>query len=191
MRGAADSDRGVVEFARLLPGEGDQLLDAACRQRGLDDQNLIAHRQHRHRRQIALPVVGHALVKARGDRKRTVGGEVKRIAVGIRTRRKLGSDQAAPACAIIDHDLLSPDGGKLVAEQASQQVAAAAGGVRHDKADRPGRKILCGAADRRERQDRHRGEQHERTYRVGSHCHVSAPEDAFMRARLTPALPAR
>ena len=38
---------------------------------------------------------------------------------------------------ILDHDLLSPDTGELVAEKARQQVAAAPGRIGHDEADRP------------------------------------------------------
>jgi hypothetical protein len=80
---AADPDRGVIELARLLPRERDELLQSLCRQRRLDDQHLVAHRHHRDRCEIALPVIGHALVEARGDGQRTVGRKIKCIAVGL------------------------------------------------------------------------------------------------------------
>jgi hypothetical protein len=191
MRRAADADGGIVECARLLPRERDQLLKIACGQRCAHDQDLIAHRQHRDRREVALPVVGYALVEARRDRQRAVGCEVERVAVGVRARRELGSDQAASACAVVDHDLLSPDGGELVAEQASQQVAAAASGVRNDEADRAGWELLCGTRHRRECGDRHGGKQRQRTYRIGSHGWVSEPENALMRVLPSLALPLR
>src|SRR6185295_18744485 len=119
------------------------------------------------------------------------GGEIKRIAIGVRARRKLGPDQAASAGTVVHHDLLSPDGGELVAEQASQQVAAAASGVRNDEADRAGWEILCGTRHRRECDDRHGGKQRQRTYRIGSHGWVSEPENALMRVLPSLALPLR
>jgi len=52
-------------------------------------------------------------------------------------RRKLSPDQAPSARPIVDHNLLSPDAGELVAEKTRQQVAAAPGCIGHDEADRP------------------------------------------------------
>jgi hypothetical protein len=134
---AADADGRIIEFPRFLARERDELLDVLRRKRAPHDQNLITHCQHRDRREIVLPIVGHALVKGRGDGQRAVGREVKRIAVGLRMRRKLSPDQAPSARPIVDHDLLSPDAGELVAEKTRQQVATTPGRVGNDEADRP------------------------------------------------------
>jgi hypothetical protein len=137
MGGTADADGGVIEFAGFLARERHELLDSSRRKRAPHEQNLIAHRQHRYRRKIPFPVVGYAFVQRRGDRQRPVGREIKRVTVCLRACCKLGPDQAASARPIVDHDLLSPDAGELVAEKTRQQVAAAPGRVGHDEADRP------------------------------------------------------
>jgi hypothetical protein len=86
-------------------------------------------------------------------------------------RRKLGPDQAASAGPIVNHDLLSPDAGELVAKKTRQQVAAAPGRIGHDEADRPGGKILPRrTVEWRKRQGK-RDDQ--RTDADGSHCSVS------------------
>jgi len=192
MGGAADADGGVIEFAGFLPRERNQLLDVSRRKRAPHEQNLITHRQHRHRREIALPVVGHALVQRCGDGQRAVGREVERIAVRLRMRRKLGPDQAASARPIVDHHLLSPDAGELVAKKTRQQVAAAPGRIGHDEADRPGGKILRRSSlDWRKRQgERDDQRDGQRTNTVGAHCSASLGENAFMRAPRPPCLPA-
>ena len=119
--------------------------------RRLDEHDLIAHGQHRHRREIALPMVGQARIQRRGDGQRTVGREIERIAVGLRACRGLGPDHAAGPRPVVHYELLSPDARQLGAEQADDDVAGAARRVRQDEAHRPIGKILCRRAWRRAR----------------------------------------
>jgi hypothetical protein len=48
----------------------------------------------------------------------------------------LGADQAAGAGLVVDHHLLAPQLGQLVAEEPREQVTAAAGRVGHDEMHR-------------------------------------------------------
>ena len=143
MRRAADSDRGEVELAGLLFRKRNELLQVVGRQLRARQQDLIAERDQRDRREVALPVVGQWLaVQCRRDRDRPVGDEVKGVSVGIGTCRELGADDTAGARLVVDDDLLAPEFSKLLSDQARKQVAAATGRIRHDEADRLAREVL-------------------------------------------------
>ena len=64
-------------------------------------------------------------------------GEPERIAVRLGTRDLLGADAAAAADAVLDHELLAEPLAELLRDDAGDGVGAAAGGERHDEADRP------------------------------------------------------
>ena len=73
---SADADRGIVELARFLLRQGDELFQILGRNLATGEHDLIAHRHHRHRREIALPVVSDTLMQRRSNGQRTIGREI-------------------------------------------------------------------------------------------------------------------
>src|SRR5690606_59492 len=76
----------------------------------------------------------------------------QRIAVRRRARRLGGAQSATRAGAILDDDLLAPDLGELLAEQAGRDIGRAAGRERNNEANRPLRPVLRGSVQRDERE---------------------------------------
>jgi hypothetical protein len=137
--------------------------------------------------------------EARGDRVRARGGDPDGVAVGRRLGDGIGADIAARSDAVLDHDLLADARAELLRDDARDDVRAAAGGERHDEADRPVRPSGIaglghgGARNRRRRQrDRHEPD-HPRTFlalappRCSSAAilarHASVVRDTRSRAR--------
>src|SRR5215831_8687953 len=68
--------------------------------------------------------------------------DADRIAVGRRVGAGARADIRGPAGAVFDHDRLPPAPVQLLAEDAHEDVAGAAGAHRHDRLDRPARIVL-------------------------------------------------
>ena len=89
VRGAADAGRGVVELARPGLGKRDELLDRACRNRRVDDEQIpVCPVGLRDRGEVGHGVVRQLLEEGRVCPMRTVG-EQERVAI----RRRLGRDR--------------------------------------------------------------------------------------------------
>ena len=77
------------------------------------------------------------------------------VAVGLCLRHRVGSEHAALAAAIVDHDRLLDQFRHALADHARDDVVGAAGRKRHDQPDRLGRKILRPARQCRQQHIRH------------------------------------
>ena len=141
---AAGAVRGIGEPARVRARGGDEVLHraiAACR---VDDQHVRLVRDLHHRREVAHRVVRQLIVQARVDAVRADAAQHDGVAVGRRFRSELGADDAVGAGAILHHHRLAERAAELRADLAPDHVVVAAGGIRHDRADRLRRIALCG-----------------------------------------------
>ena len=136
--GARGAGRGEIERARFRAREREEFLDVVRRQlrrdgqrrryrRDLGDAGEILHRIERRR------AVDHV-----GDRM-----AARREHDGVAVRRRLGDRRRArEARPVLDDHLLLPHFAELVGDDAGLAVGVAAGGERHDDANRLGRKLL-------------------------------------------------
>ncbi|MNN31100.1 hypothetical protein D3C81_1447730 [compost metagenome] len=117
-------------------GIGNQLGHRLDRQLGIDHQHewQVAHAADR--REVLDRVIGQLLHQRRVGRMRGVGGHEQRIAVRGRLRNQLRRDGAVGAGAIVDHHVLAERIAQFLGRDARDGIGAAAGGKRHDKADR-------------------------------------------------------
>ena len=101
-------------------------------------------REHCHRFEILFGVVGQ-LGEHRRHRKLDVACRGEGVAVGRRARHRFHRDVAVGAAAVVDHDLLTVEpAGEKWPHLARDQVAAGAGRIRHDEADRAAGPVLLG-----------------------------------------------
>ncbi len=136
MDAAADAGGGVVELARILLGERDQLRDAACRQIRVDQHDQRAGADQADRREVLARIVADVLVERRVDRQRAGPADDQGVAVGRGLGDRPRRGRAAGAGAVLDHDLLAERLAHLLGRDAREQIVAAAGRVRHDQGDR-------------------------------------------------------
>ena len=106
------------------------------RNRRMDHHHEIGIVDRRHRRKVA-----HQHERLVGDQ-RLVGGvgvrhQEQRVAVGRRTRDRLGAQDRAGARTVLDHERLLERFGQVLAELAGKDIGRAAGRERHDDLDRP------------------------------------------------------
>ncbi|MCY1244225.1 hypothetical protein D9M72_572880 [compost metagenome] len=90
---------------------------------------------HADRRQVLQRVVRHAREQARvdGQRHRL---QPDGVAIGRRLGDRVDADVAAGTGAVLHHDGAAEALGPGIRDQARGDVGAAAGGIRHDQADR-------------------------------------------------------
>src|SRR5258706_16242254 len=81
----------------------------------------------RDRREILNRIVGKFLVQTRIHRYRPDRTEYQRIAIGVRMRADLHTDDAVPARSIVDNDLLSPRFGEFLADDPCRDIRTPAG----------------------------------------------------------------
>src|SRR5258706_4826559 len=141
MRDRAAARGRVVELARLRLRQGDQLLHRARGNVRIHDQDVGLDRDQRDRREILYRVVAEFAVETLVGRENAVVAEEPGSAVGRALRDDLRGDIAAGPGAVLDHDLLRPELGELLAEGAREDIARAARGEADDEPDglfRPG-----------------------------------------------------
>jgi hypothetical protein len=139
VRERAGPGRAVADLAGVGAHVGQELLEVLGRHVGVDDQHVGRRADHADRREVLDGVVGQL---ARGGAG-AVRGDValhQRVAVGRRARGALRGDDAAAPALVVDHDGLVEQPAPALAHRAPDHVAAAAGGHRHDVADRLARK---------------------------------------------------
>ena len=127
--------RAVAQLPGLAARVVEQLAQRVHRQRCVDHQHVGRGTDHADRREVLDRVVRHL---ARG-RRRAVRGDItlhQRAAVGHGARRGLAGDGAAAAADVVDHEGLVQHPAPALGDRAAHHVAAAAGGHRHDVADR-------------------------------------------------------
>ncbi|MDT4838576.1 hypothetical protein FQZ97_723360 [compost metagenome] len=135
----AIAGRAIVELARVLRGVGNQFLQrVGLHARGIDHHHLRRLGDHGDRDEILLDVVVELLVERRGDGMVRTADE-DGIAVRHGLGRDAGTDRAAGAAAVVDHELLAQLLGQLRGQRARKGIGAAAGRERHDHGDGLGR----------------------------------------------------
>ena len=123
--------RRVAERARLLRGEVEQLLHRPGRHRlGVDDEDVVDGRQHRHRREVGA-LVRQAREQRRVDRDVAGRDDADRVAVGRRLRDRIDADVAGSADLVVDDHGLAERFAERLAEDAAEDVGQPAGRERH------------------------------------------------------------
>ena len=105
--GRTVAGRGEIEFARLLLRQHDQLLYAARRHAGVDDQHDGRRRKQRDWSEVLGRIEGKLAVEGLVDGERAGRGEQERVAVRLRLGDEIAARVAAAARAVLDDDLLS------------------------------------------------------------------------------------
>ena len=151
VRGGAVAGRSEIELPWLRTRQRQQLGHAVGRVRRRH------HQQHRRggdqadRLEGALDVEWQVAIQKAVDHLGAGIADHQRMAVGSRLGDVLHRDGAVGAGAVFHHHRLAPQGFQAYRHQARQNVGDAAGGVRHDDADRRTRIIL----GRRRRRHQH------------------------------------
>ncbi len=103
------------------------------RRRGVRHHHDVRlHADQRDRREVGDRVVAERGVEKAVGRVRHRGDE-ERVAVGLGLGDRLGADIGAGAGLVLDHDLLAPDLGEPMADDAGDRVGGAAGHERNDE----------------------------------------------------------
>jgi hypothetical protein len=144
-------DDAYCKLAGLRFRERNQLPDVARGEAGMRAQHQRPLRDQRDRREV-FHRVERQFVQARIHRERRRRDQ-QRIAVGRRFRNHVDADDAVGSRAVIGDDLLLPDVGQLMREDARDDVVAARRGKRNQKAHGPVRKSFVGACRLCERCD--------------------------------------
>src|SRR6218665_1840910 len=95
MAARAGAGRGKVEFARPVPGVGDQFLHSADRQPGIDHQHIGRIDDLRDRHEVFFRIEGHALDQVGLYRQGSGRAHQERVAVG-RGPQQCGHRQLSP-----------------------------------------------------------------------------------------------
>ena len=139
----ADAGRGVVELARIVARQRDQVLYRFHRQRRMYHQHHRPADDLRDRREILLRVVGQILAQGHVDGHRPGIGQHHGVTVGWGFRHHVSADAATGAAAVIDQYLLPPHRGQLLTQGARNVVERATRRVGHDNPHRFRRERLC------------------------------------------------
>ena len=99
-----------------------------------------------YRNEVFFRVVGQFGEQELVLRKRRVGGQQQRVAVGCRLCGGIGGDDLVGAGAVFDEDRLSPEGAECLRKAAREHIDRSAGRIRNDEFDRPRWKGLCAGA---------------------------------------------
>ena len=158
MRGRAIAGRGEIELAGLRLGERDQLLQRFRRHVRIDHQDIGLRADQRDRHEILLRAVGELFVQALVGGEDAVVAHQQRVAVGRRMGDRIGRDIAAGAGPVLDDERHAEQLLHLLADDAGEHVARAAGRERHHQRDRPAR--IVGRARRRGPSQGQTGRQH-------------------------------
>ena len=132
----ADAGRRIGQLARLRLGERDEFGKALRRHVVVDGENARHHQKTRHRRKVALHVVGLAGQQRRVDGQRAVGAPIEGGAVGRGFRHAVAADAAAGARHVLDRHRDVPRLLEFLREQPRRDVGRAAGGEADDEAHR-------------------------------------------------------
>ena len=151
MHERADAGGGILQLARLLLGQSDELLHRLGRQVGVDHRHDRGGGENRDRRESLDRVVGQR-VHPRIDRDRDRDDE-QRVAVLRRARHQLARDRAACPGLVFDDELLAQPLAQLRRDQTGDDVVDTARRERNEDPYRLGGVVL--------RRDRRRQHQHD------------------------------
>ena len=135
VRGGSEPGGGEVQHARVRLGGGDEVGERPPAFRGRGDQHARLHAEHGHRNEIVHGIVGQRLVERDGGALRG-GQQQERVAVGIGLGCRGGSDRAAGAGAVLDHERLADLPSHLIEHDARDGIAGVAGAHRAHRHDR-------------------------------------------------------
>ncbi len=141
MRRIAGARRRVVDLAGIGLRVGDEVAELLVAFGGIEDHHdrHVAERDDRGE-------IGHLETEVRAGRRRHGMGrgiDQDGVAVRLRLGDRAHADGVAGAWAVFHNDRLPELGGELIGDDARHDVARAAGGQRHDDADRLGRPRRC------------------------------------------------
>jgi hypothetical protein len=154
------------KLARIGLGVGDELRHGADWQARIDRNEGGKTPDPRHRIEVLDRIVGHVLEEAGRRRMGGVGGDKKRVAVGLRPCHRARRDDAAAADLVLDHEGLPEHGLKLTAQQPRRRIGHAAGRERHHDRDLAGR--IFGEGRRGQRGDGNESQRQPSKQRVSS-----------------------
>ena len=136
--------RGIVDLAGIRLGTGDEFPQVRHRQyRGIDHQQVRTYRKDADGLKIPDGIEGQLSIEAGIDGQRSGVRDQGGIAVRRRARHHLRTDDAGSPRPVVDHDRLAQRRGELPPDDTRDVIGAAAGGERHDKADRLVGIALC------------------------------------------------
>ena len=169
---AAEAGRRIVELVRMGLGEGDEAIERRERSLVADGQHIRQRRNDRDRHEGAW-VVRDFPVEALVDHQHGRRGREQRVSVRLRLEDHLGADAAGRAGTVLDDKGLAEALRQLLGHDARDHVRRAAGGERHDHADRTiGVVVLRDGKRRRRAEQRH---EHDRCADGSGHYRESSP----------------
>ena len=170
MRERAGAGRAHRHLAALLAGLLKEFRHRPCRHRRIDHQDQRLERNGGDEGEVLLPVVRRAAEQGRAVGQRGRRHE-ERVAVGRRTRDKLGADHGAGAGLVLDDDRLTQFDLQPRRDDAGGDVDISAGCEGRDDLHRFGRPVLRVGRKGQERETaKHAQEQrgtHDQTFRQG------------------------
>ena len=137
--GGAGAGRAEIDLVGIGLRIRDQFSHALRGERRMHHQRIRRVADHADRRKILARIVAGVLVERGADRQRAGVTQQQRVAIGIALGDRLGTDRAAGAGAVIDHDLLAEQFAHLVGNGATDDRGAAAGREWNDQRDGAGR----------------------------------------------------
>jgi CRP-like cAMP-binding protein len=147
-----DRRLGIIRLVGVGFRIVDEFLDRFDRQVVVDDEDEREGHNHPDRRKVAPRRIHRALFGGLADRHGAAGRGQQGVAVGRRVLDIGASQFAAGARLVVDNDRLAEAFAHLLADEARQDVDAAASGVGYHHVDRPiglaCRRILRGGAVR-------------------------------------------
>jgi hypothetical protein len=129
----AHAERGKIDLAWIGFGISDEFRNGLGGDIGIDVQHQRQFGEPGHRRNVALKVERQGFVEQRIDHVRR-HGEQQRVAVGRRVDDRLHGDIGAAARFVLDDHRLAEPGREPLAQQACDEIDAAAGRKWHDPA---------------------------------------------------------
>jgi hypothetical protein len=144
MGARADTGGRIGDFARVLPGQRNQVRDTAHRQRRMNQDNLLIRSDQPDRCEIPHRIVTGIGVERGGDAEHTGMADHQGIAVARSLGDRPCPDGAAGAAAVLDHELLAERPAHVLGNQARQDVIGAPRRKRHHDGDRTRRIDLRG-----------------------------------------------
>jgi hypothetical protein len=155
MAARPDAEGAVVDLARLLLGERDEVLHGLHRQRRVDDQRMVDGDEAGDRREALDRIIRQLGVEARIDHEGHLRPDQQRVAVGRGLGDVFRRNLVVGAGLVLDDHLLAPSLGEALRQRASERIGHAAGRRRNDDCYRFGRIVGCLRGRHRRDQETH------------------------------------
>ncbi len=129
--------RRIGQLPWIGSGVLNELLERFHRDFRMRSQKVRLRRDTRDHLEILHRIVGQLRIQPHVERERAVAAHEQRVAVWRALRRGVGADVAVRAGLVLDHHRLAEGLRHFSADQARQEVVAAARGEGRDDVDRP------------------------------------------------------